>query len=149
MRVTILGSGTSAGVPTLGCSCAVCNSADPLNKRMRASIYLEDHNTRLLVDCGPDFRTQAMRNGIRDVDAVILTHTHADHVNGLDDLRSYNMVHGHPISVYGTEPSLNDIRTRFAYCFQPPPLAVEYLILTWKLLPPASTCASGRSMCFP
>lgn len=121
MRVIILGSGTSAGVPTLGCECDVCNSPDPRNKRTRASIYLEQGNTRILVDCGPDFRGQAMARGIRDVDHVLLTHTHSDHVNGLDDLRSFNMIHGHPITVYGTEPSLNDIRTRFAYCFQPPP----------------------------
>lgn len=121
MRVTILGSGTSAGVPTLGCTCAVCNSPNPKNKRMRASIYLETSDTKLLVDCGPDFRTQAILRGISDVDALILTHTHSDHINGLDDLRSYNMVHGHPISVYGTEASLADIRTRFAYCFVPPP----------------------------
>ncbi len=121
MRVVILGSGTSAGVPTLGCGCAVCNSPDPRNKRMRASIYLEEGDTRILVDCGPDFRTQAILRGIRDVDHLLLTHTHSDHVNGLDDLRSYNMVHGHPISVYGTEFSLSDIKTRFAYCFVPPP----------------------------
>lgn len=121
MRVTVLGSGTSGGVPTLGCRCDVCNSANPKNKRMRASLYLETADTRLLVDCGPDFRTQAMVNGIRDVDALILTHTHADHINGLDDLRSFNMVHGHPISVYGTAHSLADVRTRFAYCFAPPP----------------------------
>lgn len=121
MRVTILGSGTSAGVPTLGCRCAVCNSNNPKNKRMRASIYLQNGDTKLLVDCGPDFRTQAMHNGIHDVDALLLSHTHSDHINGLDDLRSYNMIHGHPISVYGTDYSLQDVRTRFAYCFIPPP----------------------------
>lgn len=121
MRVVILGSGTSAGVPTLGCDCAVCHSPDPRNKRTRASIYLENHDTKLLVDCGPDFRTQAMARGIRDVDYLLLTHTHSDHVHGLDDLRSYNMIHNHAITVYGTDYSLNDIRTRFAYCFQPPP----------------------------
>ena len=121
MRITILGSGTSAGVPTLGCTCAVCNSPNPKNKRTRASIHIQTPHTSLLIDCGPDFRTQAIQRGIRDVNALILTHTHADHLNGLDDLRSYNMVHGHPISVHATEPSLADIRTRFAYCFVPPP----------------------------
>lgn len=121
MRVVILGSGTSAGVPTLGCECAVCSSSDPHNKRMRASIYLESDDTKLLVDCGPDFRTQAILRGVKDVDSVLLTHTHSDHINGLDDLRAFNMVHGHPITVYGTEASLTDVRTRFAYCFVPPP----------------------------
>jgi phosphoribosyl 1,2-cyclic phosphate phosphodiesterase len=121
MRVVVLGSGTSAGVPTLGCGCAVCTSPDPHNRRMRASIYIEHEGLRLLVDCGTDFRSQALANGIHDVDAVLLTHTHSDHVNGLDDLRAYNMVHKHPIDVYATRSSLDDIRTRFAYCFQPPP----------------------------
>ncbi len=121
MRVVILGSGTSAGIPTLGCGCAVCNSPDPRNKRMRASIYLEQGNTRILIDCGPDFRTQAIKYGIRDVDHLLLTHTHSDHINGLDDLRSFNMVHGHPITVHGSLFSLEDVRTRFAYCFRPPP----------------------------
>ena len=89
---------------------------------MRASIYVEHRGLKLLVDCGTDFRTQALTNGIGDVDAVLLTHTHSDHVNGLDDLRAYNMIHKHPISVYGSAHALADIRTRFAYCFQPPPL---------------------------
>lgn len=88
---------------------------------MRASIYLEQGDDRVLVDCGPDFRTQAILRGVWDVDHLLLTHTHSDHLNGLDDLRSYNMVHGHPISVHGTQFSLDDVRRRFSYCFQPPP----------------------------
>lgn len=121
MRITILGSGTSAGVPTLGCRCDVCNSTNPRNKRMRASIYIEHGPEKILVDCGPDFRTQALAHGVSDVHDLLLTHTHSDHLNGLDDLRSYNMVHGHPISVHATQTSLDDVRHRFAYCFQPPP----------------------------
>lgn len=117
----MLGSGTSAGVPTLGCRCSVCTSPDPRNRRMRASIYVEAEGQRILVDCGADFRTQALANNVQDVDAVLLTHTHADHVNGLDDLRSYNMVHHHPIPIYGLLVALEDIRVRFAYCFGPPP----------------------------
>lgn len=88
---------------------------------MRASIYLEQGTDRILVDCGPDFRTQAILRGISDVNHLLLTHTHSDHLNGLDDLRSYNMVHGHPITVHGTQFSLDDVRRRFSYCFQPPP----------------------------
>lgn len=122
MRVVVLGSGTSAGVPTLGCRCSVCTSSDYRNRRMRAAIYIEHEGLRLLVDCGPDFRTQALSNGIHDLDALLLTHTHSDHVNGLDDLRAYNMIHKHPIDVYASAPALDDIRTRFAYCFQPPPV---------------------------
>ncbi|AXA36957.1 hypothetical protein BRCON_2180 [Candidatus Sumerlaea chitinivorans] len=121
MRVTILGSGTSAGVPTLGCRCEVCRSTNPKNKRMRASAYIEYRGSRFLIDCGPDFRTQALANGVEDVDFVLLTHAHADHVGGIDDLRAFNMVHGHSIAIYGTPATLKEIRHRFAYCFQPPP----------------------------
>lgn len=121
MRVVILGSGTSAGVPTLGCTCDVCRSTDPHNKRMRCCAYIETRGRRLLIDCGTDLRTQALANGVTDVDFVLLTHTHADHVNGIDDLRAFNMVHRHPIGVYGTRPSLDDLRERFAYCFRPAP----------------------------
>lgn len=121
MRVTILGSGTSAGVPTLGCRCRVCRSSDPRNKRMRSCAYIEHRGSRFLIDCGTDFRTQALANGVEDVDFVLITHTHADHIGGLDDLRAFNMVHGHPIDLYATPESLAEIRKRFAYCFAPPP----------------------------
>ncbi len=120
MRVTVLGSGTSAGVPTLGCRCEICRSPDPRNKRMRASAYIETAERRILIDCGPDFRTQALANGVEDVDEVLLTHSHADHVGGLDDLRSFNMVHKHPITVHGNADTLGDVRERFSYCFRPP-----------------------------
>lgn len=120
MRVVVLGSGTSAGVPTLGCRCEVCQSDDPCNKRMRSSAYVETAGRRLLIDCGPDFRTQALANGVTDVDEVLLTHSHADHVGGLDDLRSFNLVHKHPITVHGTPATLADVRERFSYCFRPP-----------------------------
>ncbi|MGC8741754.1 MAG: MBL fold metallo-hydrolase [Candidatus Sumerlaeaceae bacterium] len=121
MRVTVLGSGTSAGVPTLGCRCAVCRSTNPRNKRMRSCAYIEYCNSRFLIDCGTDFRTQALAYGVEDVDFVLITHTHTDHVGGLDDLRAFNMVHGHAIDLYATPESLAEIRRRFSYCFQPPP----------------------------
>ncbi len=121
MRVVVLGSGTSAGVPTLGCRCAVCRSPNPKNKRMRTSAYIEYLGSRFIIDCSTDFRTQALANGVEDVDFVLLTHTHADHVGGLDDLRAFNMIHGHAIDLYGTLESLAEIQRRFAYCFQPPP----------------------------
>lgn len=121
MRVIVLGSGTSAGVPTLGCRCAVCRSTNPRNKRMRSCAYVEHKGSRFLIDCGTDFRTQALANGVEDVDFVLITHTHADHVGGLDDLRAFNMVHHHAIDLYATPESLAEIRRRFAYCFAPPP----------------------------
>lgn len=121
MRIVVLGSGTSTGVPTLGCTCAVCTSTDPKNKRMRSSVYVESGGRRFLIDCGTDFRTQAVTNGIADIDFVLVTHSHADHVNGLDDLRAYNMVHKHPVTIYGPSETLDEIRRRFAYCFRPAP----------------------------
>ncbi|PKO19595.1 MBL fold metallo-hydrolase [candidate division BRC1 bacterium HGW-BRC1-1] len=121
LRVVLLGTGTSAGVPTLGCTCDVCLSTDPHNKRMRCCAYIETCGRRILIDCGTDLRTQAIANHITDVDMVLLTHTHADHVNGMDDLRAYNMVHRHAINVYGQSDSLDDLRARFAYCFRPAP----------------------------
>lgn len=121
MRVTILGSGTSTGVPTLGCHCGVCKSPDRRNKRLRASAFVEAEGLRVLLDCGTDFRTQALAHGVEDIDLVLVTHTHADHVNGLDDLRAVNMVQRHPVDVYGKPEALDEIRTRFAYCFRPAP----------------------------
>jgi phosphoribosyl 1,2-cyclic phosphate phosphodiesterase len=87
---------------------------------MRSSVYIEDAGLRFLIDCGTDFRTQAIRFGIQDVDFVLLTHAHADHVNGLDDLRAFNMVHKHAIRLYAPESTLDEIRKRYAYCFGPP-----------------------------
>jgi phosphoribosyl 1,2-cyclic phosphate phosphodiesterase len=121
MRVTVLGSGTSAGVPTLGCRCDVCRSTNPRNKRTRSCAYIEYCGSRFLIDCGTDFRTQALANGVEDVDFVLITHTHADHIGGLDDLRAFNMVHHHAIDLYATAASIEEIRRRFAYCFLPPP----------------------------
>lgn len=121
MRVTILGSGTSCGVPTLGCKCAVCTSPNPRNKRMRSSAYIEEAGQRILIDCGPDFRTQALANCVEDIDFVLITHSHADHISGLDDLRAFNMVHKHAVGLYAARDTLEDVRTRFAYCFAPPP----------------------------
>jgi phosphoribosyl 1,2-cyclic phosphate phosphodiesterase len=120
VRVTILGSGTSMGVPTLGCDCAVCISTDPRNKRFRSSILIEQAGRNILVDCGPDFRTQALAVGLRDVDAVLLTHTHTDHIAGIDDLRPYNFLRGHSIPIYGSASHLGDLRCRYAYAFGPP-----------------------------
>src|SRR5881296_1213129 len=106
MRVTFLGSGTSHGVPVIGCDCAVCRSADPRNQRLRPSVLIETETTRLLIDATPDFRTQALRAGIRQLDAVVITHTHADHVLGLDDLRVFTERAGKPMPIYGTAKSI-------------------------------------------
>src|SRR5919202_4055741 len=90
MRVTVLGSGTSHGVPMIGCECAVCTSTDPRDKRTRPSIVVELPMGTILVDTAPELRLQAVAHKVRRVDAVLFTHTHADHVHGIDDLRAYN-----------------------------------------------------------
>lgn len=113
MKITFLGTGTSHGVPRIGCSCAVCTSSDHHNKRFRSSLLVEEGNTALVIDTGPEFRLQALRAHIRHIDAVLYTHNHADHVNGLDDLRVF--CETEPLPVYGPPQLLRDISQRFSY----------------------------------
>jgi len=103
LRLTVLGSGTSMGVPTIGCHCAVCTSTDPRDNRMRTSVLLSRNGQNVVIDTTPDFRSQALRAGIDQVEAVILTHAHADHVMGFDDLRPLSMVRRQPMPVYGNK----------------------------------------------
>jgi phosphoribosyl 1,2-cyclic phosphate phosphodiesterase len=119
VRVLFLGTGTSHGVPAIGCDCAVCTSADPRDRRLRPSIYLEcDDDTRVLVDTSPDLRTQALTHRIRRVDAICLTHAHADHVMGLDDVRRFNAMSGRAMPIYGLAGTLDDIHRIFHYAFE-------------------------------
>ena len=121
MRVTFLGTGTSHGIPMIGCDCAVCRSDDPRNQRLRPSIYVEGKDQYVLVDATPDFRAQALRANIRRVDAVLMTHTHADHLFGLDDLRAFTGRDGHKIPVYGSAHSIEAIKRVFPYaCTEEP-----------------------------
>jgi len=118
VRVTFLGTGTSNGVPMIGCACAVCRSADPRDRRFRTSIYLElDDGLRVLVDATPDLRSQALQFGVCRVDAMILTHAHADHVIGLDEVRCFNELNGAAMPMYGLASSLADVKQMFAYAF--------------------------------
>ena len=117
MRLTILGSGTSHGIPVIGCRCRVCRSSDPRNQRMRSSLYIEGRaGERAVIDTGPEFRLQAIRAGITKLDGVFLTHAHADHVHGLDDLRP--LCFENPIPVYGNPHTLEELRERFSYVFK-------------------------------
>ncbi len=117
--VTVLGSGTSQGVPMIGCRCAVCRSADPRDKRTRSSIYLAAPQANILVDTTPDLRQQALREGLDHLDAVLFTHPHADHIMGFDDLRRFCEIQGGPLSIYGSEATLAQIERIFHYAFNP------------------------------
>lgn len=120
MKVTVLGCGGSGGVPLIGCRCAVCLSPDPRNKRLRVSIVVEEGPTRILVDTSPDLRQQFLANGLATVDGVILTHAHADHLHGMDDLRSINYHRNAPLDVWADARTHAEVRKRFGYAFDPP-----------------------------
>jgi phosphoribosyl 1,2-cyclic phosphate phosphodiesterase len=126
LQVTMLGCGSSAGVPFIGCDCAVCTSQDPKNKRTRVSLLLEIGGENLLIDSSPDLRQQALRENIRRIDAVLYTHDHADHTNGLDELRSFNHLSGNVIPIYGDAETLGSIQKRFDYAFLPKPENLWY-----------------------
>jgi len=117
MKITILGSGTSTGVPMVGCHCQVCDSTDPHDKRTRASILVECGGQRMLVDTSTDLRSQALREGIPHVDAVLLTHNHADHIHGIDDLRGFHFIHRRIIPCFGSPETMEKVTANFAYIF--------------------------------
>lgn len=118
LRVTMLGSGTSTGIPVIGCTCKVCRSENPRNKRWRPGLKLEMEERVVLVDTPTDLREQALRFGLPRVDAIVFTHSHADHIFGLDDVRIFNFRQRGPIPCYGSEEALRNIRRAFAYVFE-------------------------------
>lgn len=117
IHITVLGSGTSSGVPTIGCSCEVCLSTDPRDKRLRPSILLQYDGRNVVVDTTPDFRQQVLRAGLSRLDAILYTHAHADHILGLDDVRPFNFRQRESIPVYGTEDTLAALQRVFCYAF--------------------------------
>lgn len=119
-KLTILGSGTSSGVPMIGCNCRVCKSSDPKDSRLRASALVEYGGLTILVDCGPDFRLQAIRAGISHLDGILLTHNHMDHIGGLDDTRALNLCESHPVNIYCERYVEDSLRHMYAYAFADP-----------------------------
>jgi len=118
MKAIALGTGTSQGVPVIGCTCAVCQSTDKRDKRLRSSIYIEINNLKLLIDIGPDFRSQFLENQLTTIDAILITHEHNDHIIGLDDVRAINFTQKKSIPLYAEAHVNMSIRQRFEYAFQ-------------------------------
>jgi phosphoribosyl 1,2-cyclic phosphate phosphodiesterase len=119
MQVTFLGTGTSGGIPVLTCRCEICNSLDYRDKRLRVSVWIEVENKSFVIDTGPDFRQQALRERIPSIDGILYTHEHKDHTAGLDDIRPYNYLHGiQHLDLYAYPRVLNQLKREFAYAFE-------------------------------
>ena len=121
MKLTLLGTGTSQGIPVIGCQCEVCTSIDSKDSRLRTSALFHNESTHIAIDCGPDFRQQMLRAHVKTLDAILITHTHNDHVIGLDDVRPFNFSTRRSIPVYGMKEHLDEIRERFNYVFKSDP----------------------------
>ena len=117
MKITFLGTGTSQGVPLIACKCEVCTSTNVKDKRLRSSIMVETSTTTIVIDTGPDFRQQMLREQVEQLDAVVFTHEHKDHIAGLDDVRAFNFINGKHIEVYATSRVQAAIKREFAYIF--------------------------------
>jgi phosphoribosyl 1,2-cyclic phosphate phosphodiesterase len=120
LKLTLLGTGTSQGVPVIGCDCEVCTSTDPRDQRLRSAALLQAGATKILIDAGPDLRQQMLREGVDHVDAILLTHEHNDHVIGLDDVRPFNFRSGRPMTVFALPRVAGEVRKRFEYVFGDP-----------------------------
>lgn len=118
IKVTFLGTGTSTGVPVVACNCLVCKSKDRKDHRLRSSIMIQINDQNLVIDCGPDFRYQMIREKVEDVAAIIFTHGHRDHIAGLDDVRAFNYVLNKTVDIYASEQVIESINKEFPYIFQ-------------------------------
>jgi phosphoribosyl 1,2-cyclic phosphate phosphodiesterase len=124
MRIVALGTGTSQGIPMIGCNCEVCLSTDAQDNRLRSSIYVETEQTKILIDIGPDFRTQFLNNNLHTIDIVLVTHEHNDHIIGLDDIRAINFSQKKTIPIYAEERVAIQLKDRFSYAFNTPILGL-------------------------
>src|SRR5947208_3851607 len=121
VELLFLGTGTSAGIPMIGCHCATCTSSDPRDKRTRPSVVISYGRTRVLVDTTPELRLQCVANHVDRIDAIVFTHAHADHIMGLDDVRRFNFIKGGPIDVWTDAKTHEALHRCFAYAFTEPP----------------------------
>lgn len=119
VRITFLGTGTSQGVPIIGCECEVCSSGDKRDKRLRTSILVEIGESKVVVDSGPDFRYQMLRSGVKKLDAIVFTHEHKDHVAGTDDIRAFNFIDQRPLDIYANKAVETALKRDFFYAFDP------------------------------
>lgn len=137
MKITILGSGTSQGVPVIACQCEVCRSTDTRDQRLRSSILIASGNTQIVIDAGPDFRQQMLRAGVKHLDAILITHCHKDHIAGLDDVRSFNYLFRKPMDIYASVRDQQAIRQEFSYAFteDPYPGVPEFNLIDLDITP--------------
>ncbi len=120
MKVTILGCGSSSGVPLIGCGCVVCTSNNPKNIRGRVCVLVEDEGIKILIDTPPDLRQQSLRHNITKIDAILYTHAHADHCHGIDDVRNFNFHTNGSVRAYADKETIEELKMRFSYAFLPP-----------------------------
>ncbi len=141
MKITFLGTGTSQGVPVIGCHCRVCTSKDKRDRRLRSSILVEWEQGKIVVDCGPDFRQQMLKHKVNSIDAILVTHAHKDHIGGLDDVRAYNYILKRPVDVYA-EPKVQEIiKVEYSYAFEKEPYpGVPEIVLHNLLNRPFTVC---------
>lgn len=118
MKVKILGTGTSQGVPVIACNCKVCQSTDPNDNRFRTSALIEVNGVNIVIDAGPDFRQQMLREKVKDIDAILITHEHRDHIAGLDDIRAFNFMNQKPVEIYAEKRVQKVIKSEFFYSFE-------------------------------
>jgi phosphoribosyl 1,2-cyclic phosphate phosphodiesterase len=129
LHFTFLGTGTSQGVPIIGCDCEVCTSPDPRDNRLRTSLLVSQGGRNVVIDCGPDFRQQMLRAKVQNLDAVVLTHEHNDHIIGLDDVRPFNFMQNRHMPLFGTASVLAEVKQRFEYIFEENPYPGAPMIL--------------------